>query len=70
MDTFFSLGIAGLLFGLIPLAIFIWALVDVIQAKFASSDTKLIWVIVIILVPFIGSILYLVIGRKSKINPY
>ncbi|WP_394353711.1 PLDc N-terminal domain-containing protein [Echinicola salinicaeni] len=37
------------------------------QARFTSSDTKIIWIIVIILVPFIGSILYLIIGRNNKI---
>ncbi|UCS94184.1 PLDc N-terminal domain-containing protein [Echinicola marina] len=67
MDAFFSLGIFGFLFTIVPLVLFIWALVDVIQARFASSDTKIIWVIVIILVPFIGSILYLIIGRNNKI---
>ncbi|WP_215224225.1 PLDc N-terminal domain-containing protein [Echinicola shivajiensis] len=67
MDSFFSLGIFGFLFTIVPLVLFIWALVDVIQARFASSDTKIIWIIVIILVPFIGSILYLVIGRNNKI---
>jgi len=59
-----------ILFALAPLVLMIWALVDVIQGEFQDSNTKLIWVIVIIFLPFIGSILYLLKGRQNKINPY
>ncbi|MBD8488427.1 PLDc_N domain-containing protein [Echinicola sp. CAU 1574] len=59
-----------LLFTLIPLALMVWALVDVLTAEFADSNTKLIWVIVILLLPFLGSILYLLIGRKEKTRTF
>jgi hypothetical protein len=43
--------------------LWIVALVDCLKG---NSPNKLIWVIVIILVPFLGSILYFVIGKSSK----
>ena len=52
------------MFGLAALALWIWALVDAIQNKSMDSTQRLIWVLVIIFVPFIGPILYLLIGRK------
>lgn len=43
------------------------ALVDILKGKF-NGDLKLIWILVVILVPIMGSVLYLIIGRKQKIN--
>ena len=51
----------ALYFGLI-----IWALVDVIRSDFGKDVNKLIWVIVIVCFPFLGSLLYLLIGVKQK----
>lgn len=49
-------------FGLI-----IYSLLDAVKATFNNSITKIVWVLVILLAPFLGSILYLVIGRKSRL---
>jgi beta-lactamase regulating signal transducer with metallopeptidase domain len=48
----------------------IFCLVDIIRSDFKDSTTKLIWVLVVLLAPFIGSILYLIIGRNSKSKIY
>jgi len=44
----------------------IWALVDIIRSQFTEPNNKLIWVLVVLLLPFLGSILYLAIGRAQK----
>ena len=46
------------------LCVVLWivALVDCLKS---SNPNKVIWVIVIILLPFLGSILYFLIGRSS-----
>lgn len=46
------------------LCIVLWivALVDCLKS---SNPNKVVWVIVIILLPFLGSILYFLIGRSS-----
>jgi len=68
------LGIIGpfqILIILFALAIFailpIIALVDILRNEFTGSN-KLIWVIVTIFLPFLGSLLYFGIGRKHKIS--
>lgn len=46
------------------LCIILWivALVDCLKS---SNPNKVVWVIVIILLPFLGSILYFLVGRAS-----
>ncbi|WP_066832824.1 PLD nuclease N-terminal domain-containing protein [Rufibacter ruber] len=53
----------------IPGILWIWAVVDLLSSKFANRTEKLIWLIVIAFLPFIGAILYLIIGRRQKIKP-
>ena len=59
----------GLLFWMIfSIAIVILpliALIDLLRSRFANND-KLIWIIVVLFLPCIGSILYFTIGRKQK----
>jgi len=55
-----------LLFVLIPVVLWITALVDCLKSNFAG-DSKIIWVLVIIFLPVLGSILYFLIGRNQKI---
>lgn len=50
------------------LAFWIWALVDAIRVPDDSlykSGTKLVWVLVIVLVGFIGAIIYVAVGRPD-----
>ncbi|MES2379040.1 MAG: PLD nuclease N-terminal domain-containing protein [Bacteroidota bacterium] len=63
---------------MIVLALFILAfpllalfcLIDIIRSDFKDSTTKLMWVLIVLFAPFLGSIIYLVVGRKSKLlNP-
>lgn len=59
----FGILIIALLFLLIPLI----ALVDVLRNEFTDSN-KLIWVLLIIFLPFLGALLYLLIGSNQKIR--
>ena len=43
-----------------------WALYDVLSNNF-RKNYKLIWIIVVVIVPIIGAILYFMIGRQQKI---
>ena len=47
-------------------ALWIYALVDVISANFPESNSKIIWLLLIVLLPFVGTVLYFMIGRKQK----
>ena len=57
--------IVVVLFMIAPAALIIWAIIDLLKRNFGNDTNKLIWALVIILVPFLGAIVYLVAGRKK-----
>ena len=50
----------------IQLALMVIALVDLFKRENMKSNTRLVWVFVIILINVIGPIVYLLAGRKDK----
>jgi hypothetical protein len=44
----------------------LFALVEVLRSNFKESTNKIVWVLVIILVPALGAILYYIIGAKQR----
>lgn len=59
-----------LITSLIPLLIFgtyLYVLIDILKSEFDGAN-KLIWLIVVFVLPFVGLILYFFIGRKQKIK--
>lgn len=54
-----------LIFGVLGLILFIWALLDVLKRDFPNPNDKIIWILVIVLLGVIGPIIYLVAGRKK-----
>lgn len=73
MNYFLALGIPGgpellillFIFGL-PFLMLIIALVDILRSEFKEPNNKIVWLLVAILLPFIGSLLYFLIGRGQK----
>lgn len=51
----------------ISIGLWIYSLIDILKNSFEKND-KIIWVLVVLLLPIIGSILYIVIGRKQKLK--
>jgi succinate dehydrogenase/fumarate reductase cytochrome b subunit len=51
------------LFGLIVLVLDVWAIVKTIQSS-ASTGSKVLWIVVILLLPILGLILYWLMGPK------
>lgn len=51
----------------LPTLLWIIALVDILKSNFKESNNKILWVLVVILLPIIGSILYFIIGKNQKI---
>jgi len=45
--------------------LWIIALIDILKSEFEGNN-KIIWIILTVFIPLIGSILYLIIGRKQK----
>lgn len=51
---------------LIAIGLWVYCLIDVLRNKFEHND-KIIWTLAVILLPILGSVLYLFIGRNKKL---
>lgn len=66
----FGFGLPELIVLLVMLIVpILWivTLIDIIKSKFTDSN-KLIWLLLVIFIPLLGSILYLAIGKRQKIQ--
>lgn len=52
---------------LIALLLPVLALISILKNRFNDND-KLIWVLVVLLLPFLGSILYFIMGRSKRVK--
>jgi hypothetical protein len=59
-----SVGYNGLL-GLLVLAGDIWAIINIVQSS-ASNEKKLLWVLVVVLLPLLGLILWFFLGPRDR----
>ena len=66
-------GIVGLLLllfmgaiGLACFAFWLWMLIHAITNKGIADTEKIVWVIVIIFLPFLGSLIYFFVGRPKS----
>jgi hypothetical protein len=60
MEFFLFFIVAGLFI------LWIWALVDIIKSKFQEDLMQIVWLLVVFFLPFLGVLLYLLIGRSMK----
>jgi len=68
MGLFAGLGIViGALIFLSVCFLWVIALIDTLRSNFHGND-KVVWVLVVIFFPLLGSILYFIIGRSKKIR--
>lgn len=59
---------ALLLLALIPFALWLWALVEIIRSDFNDSSQKIIWLLILIFLPVLGWLLYVIIGRGQRVK--
>ena len=55
----------GGLFGVLILAIDVWAVVTIVQSGAATAH-KVLWIVLILLLPVVGVILWFLLGRRSS----
>jgi len=60
--------IFGLLLGLAIFAAWIWALVDILRSSFSDIAIKIIWFLLVFFIPLLGFILYIVLGKSTKVQ--
>ena len=58
------MGFQGGLGGLIVLIADVWAIVNIFQSR-AETGMKVVWTVVVILLPVLGFILWLIFGPKT-----
>ena len=51
---------------LVYLGFWIYALLDMIRSEFRDPNQKLIWALLLVLIPFFGTFLYLSMSRRTK----
>ena len=59
------LGLFGLLVGVLLFVFWIWMLVDCIKNTRLSDTEKIVWVLVIIFLHFVGALIYMLVGRNK-----
>lgn len=59
-------GFFRFVFGIIWFILIVIALMDLFKSNL-PTNTKLLWLIVILIAPVLGSIIYLVLGRNKQI---
>lgn len=67
-EALLGLGAVGIILVILYFAVIIWAIVDIAKKPYTMTK-KLVWIIVICFIPFIGAILYFLIGRTSPSTP-
>lgn len=55
----------GGIFGLIVLALDIWAIVNIISSS-ASTGAKVLWILLVLILPILGLIIWLLAGPRGK----
>lgn len=74
MNNTLAIGIPGgpeimvILFVCFGLILPIMALVDIATSQFKDGVTKLIWIVIVIFAPVIGSAAYFIVSKRQKIR--
>jgi beta-lactamase regulating signal transducer with metallopeptidase domain len=58
--------ILGALIRLIFLVLWVWALIDILKSDFKDNINKIIWLLVVFVLNFLGVLPYYFIGRGQK----
>jgi len=63
-----SFGFIESLFIIGAAILWLCALIEIIRSDFKESSTRIIWILVILFVPFFGWVLYYLIGRNQRLK--
>ena len=51
---------------IVEIALLVFALLDLLKREYMSTNTKVIWILVIVLFSIIGPVVYFIFGRKES----
>jgi len=46
----------------------ILAIADIVRSEFKNANDKLIWILIVLFMPFFGSLIYFLVGRGQKVS--
>ncbi|MGY6741767.1 MAG: PLDc N-terminal domain-containing protein [Cecembia sp.] len=53
--------------GIVGLAIYAYTIYDVITSKFGGPNDRIVWILVVLFLPLLGTILWFLFGKKSTL---
>lgn len=56
----------GSLIGLLTTIFWIWMIIDCIGNRSLTGTSKIVWLLVVILLPLVGSLLYFLLARSGN----
>lgn len=59
-----DLGVTELLIALIPSLLWLYAVVEILTKAFKNGTDKIVWLLVVLLLPVLGLIIYYIFGRS------
>jgi len=65
-EFFMGIHLLILFFGLGFVILWVWALIEIITSKFKEDLMQIVWLLVVFFLPFLGLLLYLLIGRGMR----
>jgi hypothetical protein len=66
-DIFAGFGLIAGVLGILATIFWIWMLIDCIQNGRLQSTEKIVWVLVILFLHFLGALIYYFVGREQRI---
>lgn len=51
----------------LPVILWIIAITSIIKSNFRDNTTKIVWLLAVIFLPFLGSIIYFIAGKSTKV---
>lgn len=52
---------------LLAILVYAYTIYDVVTSKFANSNDRLVWILIVVLVPLLGTILWFLVGRNKRL---
>ncbi len=56
------------LIGILHMLLFILTLVNIMKSEFTNNINKILWVLIVLVMPVLGALLYFFIGRQQRVN--
>jgi hypothetical protein len=53
--------------GIVGFAIYVFTFYDVLRSNFPNSNDKIIWILVVLFIPLVGTLLWFLIGKGKTI---